>query len=123
MLVPSFLPNISLADNAIDKSRYLPCIQHENQNDFAYGCRVTTRIVRQPPILKVTELQCLSFDSNKDFNLYLLSNAEGEAKSNQLILCLCQRSSRQRKAFNFNVIVILNNRIISMSLESPQHMV
>ena len=44
-----FDPKISLDDNAIDKSRYLPCIQHKNQNDMAYGCRTLTRILRQPP--------------------------------------------------------------------------
>ena len=38
-------------------SHYLPCIQHENQNGVAYCCRALTRILRQPPIFKVTELQ------------------------------------------------------------------
>ena len=52
MLVPFFGPKQSLSDNAIDKSLYLPCIQHKNQNGAAYGCRATTIILRQPPILK-----------------------------------------------------------------------
>ena len=41
------------------------------------GCQISTRIVRQPPIIKVTELQYLTFYSNKDFNLYLVLNAVG----------------------------------------------
>ena len=52
MLVPFFGPKQSLSDNAIDKFLYLPCIQHKNQNDVAYGCRVATIFLRQPPILK-----------------------------------------------------------------------
>ena len=38
ILVPFFGPKQSLSDNAIDKSLYLPCIQHKNQNGVAYGC-------------------------------------------------------------------------------------
>ena len=82
------------------KSHYLTCVQHENQNGVAYGCRVSTRNVGQSQILKVTELQYLTVYSINDFNLYLFSNSEGKTKSNQLILCLCQRSLRQRNAFN-----------------------
>ena len=52
MLVPFFEPKQSLSDNAIDKSLYLPCIQHKNQNGVAYGCRAATIILRQPLILK-----------------------------------------------------------------------
>ena len=52
MLVPFFGPQQSLSDNAGDKSLYLPCIQHKNQNGVAYGCRAATIILRQPPILK-----------------------------------------------------------------------
>ena len=74
MLVPSFDPNISLTDNVIDKSHYLLCIQYENQNDVAHGCRVLTRIERQPPIIKVTKLQYLTFYSERDFKHYLFSN-------------------------------------------------
>ena len=52
MLVHFFGPKQSLSNNAIDKSLYLPCIQHKNQNGVAYGCRAATIILRQPPILK-----------------------------------------------------------------------
>ena len=52
MLVPFFGPEQSLSDNAIDKSLYLPFIQHKNQNGVAYGCRAATIILRRPPILK-----------------------------------------------------------------------
>ena len=52
MRVPFFGPKQSLSDNAIDKSLYLPCIHHKNQNGVAYGCRAATIIQRQPPILK-----------------------------------------------------------------------
>ena len=52
MLVPFFGPKQSLSDNAFDKSLYLPCIQHTNQNGVAYGIRSATIILRQPLILK-----------------------------------------------------------------------
>ena len=52
MLVAFFGPKQSLSDNAIDKSLYLPCKQHTNQNGVAYGCRSATIILRQPLILK-----------------------------------------------------------------------
>ena len=52
MLVASFGPKQSLSGNAIDKSLYLPCTQHKNQNVVAYGYRVATIILRQSPILK-----------------------------------------------------------------------
>ena len=52
MLVPFFGPKHLFSDNEIDKSFYLPCIQHKNQNGVAYGCRAATIILRQPPILK-----------------------------------------------------------------------
>ena len=52
MVVPFFGPKQSRSDNAVDKSLYLPCIQHKNQNGAAYGCRAATIILRQPPILK-----------------------------------------------------------------------
>ena len=52
MLVPFFGPKQSLSDNAVDKSLYLSCIKHKNQNGVAYGCRAATIILRQPPILK-----------------------------------------------------------------------
>ena len=52
MLVHFFGPKQSPSDDPIDKSLYLPCIQHKNQNGVAYGCRAATIILRQPPILK-----------------------------------------------------------------------
>ena len=52
MLVPYIGPKQSLSDNAVDKSLYLPCIQHKSQNDVAYGCPAASIILRQPPILK-----------------------------------------------------------------------
>ena len=52
IVVPDFGPKQSLSDNKIDKSLYLPCIQHKNQNGVAYGCRAAAIILRQPPILK-----------------------------------------------------------------------
>ena len=54
-----FDPKFSLDNNAIDNSSYLLCIQHENQSDMINGRRALTRILRQPPILKVTKLQYL----------------------------------------------------------------
>ena len=55
MLVPFFGPKQSLSDKAIDKSLYLSCIQHKNQNGVAYDCRAAT------PNFKVTWLQYLTF--------------------------------------------------------------
>ena len=52
MLVPFFGPKQLLSDNAIDKSLYLPCMQHKYQNGAAYGFRAATIILRQPPISK-----------------------------------------------------------------------
>ena len=52
MLVPFFGPKQSLSDNAVDKSLYLPCIQHKNQNGLAYGYRAATIILRLPQIFK-----------------------------------------------------------------------
>ena len=52
MLVPFFGSKQSLSDNAIDKSLYLPCIQHKNQNGVAYGYLAATIILRHSPILK-----------------------------------------------------------------------
>ena len=45
-----FYPNISLDDNVTDNSRDLPSLQHENRNGEKYGCRASTRKVRQPLI-------------------------------------------------------------------------
>ena len=45
----------------IDMSRYLPCIQDENQNGVAYGCRSSTRILRQLQILKSQSYNNLHF--------------------------------------------------------------
>ena len=64
MLVPFYGPKQSLIDNAIDKSLYLPCIQHKNQNSVAYGCRAATIILRQPPILKSHGYNTLRYAKN-----------------------------------------------------------
>ena len=47
----------------MDKSYGLAFIQHENQNDGTYGCRASTRNVRQSQ-RKDTELQYLTFYSS-----------------------------------------------------------
>ena len=52
MLAPVLGPKQSLSANAIDKSLNFPCLQHNNQNNVAYGCQAETIILRQPPILK-----------------------------------------------------------------------
>ena len=52
MVVPSFSSENSASDNEIAKTRYLPCIQHQNQTVVTYGGRATTRNVRQPKFLK-----------------------------------------------------------------------
>ena len=101
MVVPFFGPKQSLSDNAIDKSLYLPCIQHKNQNGVAYGCRAATVILRQHPILKshgtIFHILC----EKSFFNQYLFSKAEWKTNLNQVNLCLCQCSLRLRDVFNF----------------------
>ena len=97
MLVLFFGQKHSLSDNAVDKSLYLPCIQHKNQNGVAYGCRAATIILRQPPILKSHAMLC----EKSFFSQYLFSKAEWKTNSNQVNLCLCQCSLRLRDAFNF----------------------
>ena len=76
MLVLFFGPKQSLNDNAVDKSLYLPGIQHKNQNGVAYGCRVATIILRQPPILKSHCYNTSHVLRNIFFNQYLFSKAE-----------------------------------------------
>ena len=51
-IVPFFGPKQLLSDNAIDKTLYLPCLQHKHRNGVAYGCRAATISLRQPTILK-----------------------------------------------------------------------
>ena len=101
MLVPFFGPKQSLSDNAIDKSLYLPCIQHKNQNGVAYGCQAATIILRQPPNFKVTWLQYFTLCEKSFFSQYLFAKAEWTTNSNQVNLCLCQCSLRLRDVFNF----------------------
>ena len=102
MLVPFFGPEQSLSYDAIDKSLYLPCIRHKNQNGVAYGFRAATIILRQPPILKshgyntLHVMRKISF-----FSQYLFSKAEWMTNSNQVNLCLCQCLLRLRDVFNF----------------------
>ena len=102
MLFLFFGPKQSLSDNAIDKSLYLPCIQHKNQNGVAYGCRAATIILRQPPILKSHGYNT-SHVMGKIFffNQYLFSKAEWKSNLNQVNLCLCQCSLRLRDDFIF----------------------
>ena len=76
MLVPFFGPKQSLSDNAVDKSLYLPGIQHKNQNGVAYGCRAATIILRQPPILKSHCYNTSHVLPNMFLNQYLFSKAE-----------------------------------------------
>ena len=83
-------------------------IMCENQNGVVYGCRVSTRIVRQPPILKVTELQFLTLYSNKYFNLYLFSNAEGKTNQISLFNAIVIVHYVNVKPLIFDVICLLN---------------
>ena len=66
----------------INKSNDLLSKQHENKTSETYGCRSSTRNVRQP---KVTLLHHLTFYWEKVFNRYLFSKAEGQ--TNQSRLC------------------------------------
>ena len=73
----------------IEKSNDLPSIQHKNQTIETYDWGSSTRNVRQPKFetsqsyntlhfIQVAELQHLTFYSEKIFNHYLFSNAEGQ---------------------------------------------
>ena len=96
LLVPFFGPKQSLSDKAIDKSLYLPCIQHKNQNGVAYDNNS-----KATPNFKVTWLQYFTLCEKSFFNQYLFSKAEWMTNSNQVNLCLCQSSLRVRDVFNF----------------------
>ena len=81
----------------ISKSNDLPSKQHENQTSETYDCRSSTRNVRQPKFeksqsyntLHFNESQCynvhhLTFYSEKVFNRYLFSKAEGQTNQSRL---------------------------------------
>ena len=101
MLVPFFGPKQSLSDNAIDKSLYLPCIQHKNQNGEAYGCRAATIILRQSPILKSHGYNTSHVMQKKKFKPISVFISRMEDNLNQANLCLCQCSLRLRDVFIF----------------------
>ena len=102
MLVPFFGSKQSLSDNGIDKSLYLPCIQHKNQNGVAYGCKAGTMILRQPPILKshgynTSHVMRIIFFLT---NICFQKQNERQIES-RLIYAFCQCSLRLRDVFNF----------------------
>ena len=90
-----FEQNIILHDIVINKSNDLPSNQHENQTCETFDCRSSTRNVRQPKFeksqsyntLHFIESQCytlFTFYSEKVFNRYLLSKAEGQTNQSRL---------------------------------------
>ena len=108
MLVLFFGSKQSLSDNAIDKSLYLLCIQHTNQNGVAYGCRSATIILRQPLISKSHGYNTSHVMRKKlFFYQYLFSKAKWNTNLNQVNLCLCQCSLRLRDVFNFLTLLVV----------------
>ena len=94
MLFPFFEPNFLLHDIVINKANDMPSKQHENQTNETYDCRSSTRNVRQPKFEKSqlqyltfnrgTVLHHFTFDSEKVFNHYLFSKAEGQTSQSRL---------------------------------------
>ena len=78
----------------INKFNDLPSKQHQNQTSESYGCGSSTRNVRQPKYEKsqsynrVTVLHHLTFYSEKVFNRYLFSKAEGQTNQSRLFMHL-----------------------------------
>ena len=101
MVVPSYSSKISASDNNIAKHRYLPCIQLQNQTAVTYGWRAATKNVRQPPFLKSQSSKIVPILRTKVLNQYRFLKAKGVAKSNQVLLCFCQRSFCQNDVLNF----------------------
>ena len=99
----SFSSKNSCSDNEIAKYRYLPCIQHQNQTFVFYGWRAATRNVRQPPFLMSQSSKIVPFLRKNILNQYWFLKAKGKTKSNQVLLCYCQRSFCQNDVFNFFV--------------------
>ena len=86
-------PNMSLGDNVIDKSHGLLFIQHENQNDETYGCRASTRNVRQPQTLKShrVTIPYILFESQSYNTLHFIR------KKFLTSICFQKQSGRQIK--------------------------
>ena len=81
----------------ISKSNDSPSKQHENQTSETYDCRSSTRNVRQPKFEKSQSYNTLHFNesqcynvhhlisySEKVFNRYLFSKAEGQTNQSRL---------------------------------------
>ena len=94
----------------INKSNDLPSKQHENNTSETLGCRSSTRNVKQPKFEKyltfyrVTVLHHLTFYSEKVFNRYLFSKAEGQTNQSRLFYALGNVHYANVKPSMFDVI-------------------
>ena len=78
--------------NKIDNFRHLACIEYENRNAVAHGCRDVAIIVRQLKFKKSQSTHTFHNERKKVFEPMLFLKAKGKAKSNHEILGLWQRS-------------------------------
>ena len=101
MVVPSFLSKNSASDNEIAKTHYLPCIQHQNHTSVTYGWRAATRNVRRPLFLKSQSSKIVPTLQKHVLNQYRFLEAKVYTKSNQVLLCFCQRSFCQNDLLIF----------------------
>ena len=94
----------------INKSNDLPSKRHENQTSEAYNCRSSTRNVRQPKFEKSQSyntlhvLQHLTFYSEKVFEHYLFSKAEGQINQSRLVYAFVNVHDVNVKPSIFDVI-------------------
>ena len=104
-----------LRDIVITKSNDLPSKQHVNQTSETYDCQSSTRNVRQPKFEKsqsyntlhfidVTVLYHLTFYSEKVFNRYLFSKAEGQTNQSRLFYAFGNIHYVNVKPSRFDVI-------------------
>ena len=77
MVVSSFSLKNSANYKQIASSRYLPCIQHQNQTAVAYDWQAATRKVRQPPFLKSQSSKIVPILRKNVLNQYRFLKAKG----------------------------------------------
>ena len=95
-----FEPNILLHDIVINKSNDLPSTQHENQTSETYGCRSSTRNVRQPKFEKSQSYNTLHFIESQCYTtLHFI------LKRCLTFICFQKQKGRQIKAGYFMHLV------------------
>ena len=123
-----FEQTILLHDIVINKSNDLPSNQHENQTCETFDCRSSTRNVRQPKCEKSQSyntlyfiesvLHHLTFYSEKVFNRYLFSKAEGQTNQSRLFYAFGNVHNVNVKPSIFDVIGRLSTTEYQYELSS-----